>query len=494
MRSTTLLLAVALYIWTVPVFGGWMPIEWMNDPERVDSVRVILDGEALRVDLGELAKRLGIECRVDQAGGRIRLELPVRRLLFTAGTPFVLAEGELRQMPLALSPPGDGFLAPLEPLVALLAEYYPGELLYDPAAVKLLVAPPRHDLFGIRYVVEPGITRVILPAGKLLECRADSLPDGGARLFFPGGTVDSAAFNNQTAEGLVAGIQLRQTEDGVRLAFMPDSGAAFSGLEIESDPPLYVVKFSSKTASGLDSEARRRLEEERDRWALDVVVIDPGHGGKDPGAVGQTGLKEKDVVLDVSLRLRKALEKRGVRIVMTRETDVFIPLHERTKIANSSGGKLFISIHANANTSRRVHGIETYFLAPTKTDRAMKVALRENAVIRFEESRDQYVDLTEENYILLGMAQANFARESQSLAAILQDGVTEGMAMKDLGVDQAGFYVLIGASMPAVLFEMAFISNSAEEKQLRNKRFRQIMADEICQAVMEFLQQSRKEG
>ena len=110
MRLTVLAMAALLCPGLTPVFGSWMPIEWMNDPERSDSVRVVQEGEALWVDLQELAERLSIECRVDRAGGRIRLELPVRRLLFTAGTPFVLAEGELLQMPLAVS---SGQLRPL---------------------------------------------------------------------------------------------------------------------------------------------------------------------------------------------------------------------------------------------------------------------------------------------------------------------------------------------------------------------------------------------
>jgi len=234
------------------------------------------------------------------------------------------------------------------------------------------------------------------------------------------------------------------------------------------------------------------LSADRDKWALDVVVIDPGHGGKDPGAIGTTKLKEKDVSLDVALRLDMALRSKGIKTVMTRSTDVFVPLAERTSIANRSGGKLFVSLHCNAAKSKKAGGVETYFLAPTKSDRAMEVAMRENEVIKYEESRDQYHDLTEENYILLAMAQAQFTTESQELAGMVQEQVSRRIGLKDRGVDQAGFYVLIGASMPAILFEMAFLSNKEEEKKLKDGKFRQKIADEIAETVIEFLRAKSK--
>lgn len=234
------------------------------------------------------------------------------------------------------------------------------------------------------------------------------------------------------------------------------------------------------------------LKTDRDKWALDVVVIDAGHGGKDPGAVGPTKLKEKEVTLDVALRLDKALREKGIKTVLTRSKDEFIPLAERTSIANRSGGKLFVSLHCNAAKKRDAGGMETYFMAPTKSDRAMEVAMRENEVINYEESRDQYHDLTEENYILLAMAQATFTSESQELAGLMQDQVSKKIGLKNRGVDQAGFYVLIGASMPAVLFEMAFISNKAEEKKLKDKKFRQKLAEEIAESVVGFLKAQGK--
>lgn len=227
--------------------------------------------------------------------------------------------------------------------------------------------------------------------------------------------------------------------------------------------------------------------DERHRWALDLVVIDAGHGGKDPGAVGPTGLKEKDITLDVAQRLNKYLKSKNIKTVMTRDSDKFVALAERTSIANKSGGKLFISLHCNSAKQRKAQGMETYFLAPSKTERATEVALLENEAIRFEDSRDQYRELTEESYILMTMTQATFTHESELLAGKVQETVAKKAGLKDRGVDQAGFYVLIGASMPSILFEMAFISNKEEEKKLKDKKFRQKIADEIGAVIVNFL-------
>lgn len=254
---------------------------------------------------------------------------------------------------------------------------------------------------------------------------------------------------------------------------------SISPAEIQFDPP--------NTAFSFLLPYHPELKEDRSRWALDLVVIDPGHGGKDPGAIGATGTKEKDLTLDVALRLNKFLRNKDVKTVMTRDSDKFIALSERTSIANKASGKLFISLHCNSAKQRKAQGMETYFLAPSKTERATEVALLENEAIRFEDTPDRYKALTEESYILMTMTQATFTLESELLAGLVQETVTKKVGIRDRGVDQAGFYVLIGASMPAILFEMAFISNKEEEKKLKDKKFRQKLAEEIGGAILKFL-------
>jgi len=212
-----------------------------------------------------------------------------------------------------------------------------------------------------------------------------------------------------------------------------------------------------------------------------TIVLDPGHGGKDPGAVAN-GVKEKDIVLKLAKRLKPQLEEQlGYEVILTREDDVFLSLEERTAIANTRGADLFISLHVNAHRSAKVRGVETYFLNLTTNVDAMRVAARENAT-----STHQMSDLQN---ILSDIMKNSKIEESSRLAKKVQSAIVQGPSgtsfnkMKDLGVKQAPFYVLIGAEMPAILLEAAFISNSNDVENLKSSAFIKTLADDISNGI-----------
>ncbi len=218
---------------------------------------------------------------------------------------------------------------------------------------------------------------------------------------------------------------------------------------------------------------------------LDLVVIDPGHGGRDPGAVSPRGKYEKRAVLEISRELARLLKEElpGVRVVMTREDDRFLSLGERTAAANRAGAKLFISIHANSAKDRRARGWEVYFLRPGKNRHAREVALRENSVISFEEESGAGGP---ENWILASMAQSAYAAESQNLATLIA-GKMKGIGhTRRRTVLQAGFQVLVGASMPAVLVECGFISNRKDEQLLFSREGQRRVARALVESIREF--------
>ncbi|MEE8483370.1 MAG: N-acetylmuramoyl-L-alanine amidase, partial [Nitrospinota bacterium] len=226
--------------------------------------------------------------------------------------------------------------------------------------------------------------------------------------------------------------------------------------------------------------------------AIKVIVIDPGHGGKDPGAVGLKGLKEKDVVLDIAKRLRKELlRKCRCKVVLTRNRDVFIPLEERTAFANTQGADLFISVHVNANNSRRVRGVETYFLSPARSKAERYTAARENMVSNGTESKN----INDLAFILSDMKNTSKINESSFMAASVQNSLVSTVGrkyrVKDNGVKQAMFYVLHGARMPAVLVETSFISNPREEKRLKSASYRHQIAKGIALGVRNYANESR---
>ena len=227
------------------------------------------------------------------------------------------------------------------------------------------------------------------------------------------------------------------------------------------------------------------LKSEKKKWEFKTIVIDAGHGGKDPGAVGYRGTKEKDIALDVAKRLEKKLSKNmKVKIVMTRDEDIFLRLSERTKIANENNGSLFISIHTNAAEDRRASGFETFLIGQNKNEAAVRVAARENAVLELEGSTSK--QLTDEDLIKATIAQSAFASKSEQFASLVQKEIKKRVQSKDRGVKQAGFYVLMGASMPNVLVELGFISNPTEEKKLRSPQYRDQLATAIYRAVEQY--------
>ena len=306
-------------------------------------------------------------------------------------------------------------------------------------------------------------------------------------LTIAGAVVDTVNINSGLTRGVVRQIESDQIGSTGQIAFKLSREVISHEWYQSLDPNEIVITL--RTPLG---ELDEHIQDVKERWRLDTVVLDAGHGGKDPGAIGKYGTKEKDVALDITKRAGRLLEKSGIKVIYTRDEDVFIPLLDRTKIANDSNGKLFVSIHANANKNRKVQGFETFLLRPGKSQDAIEVASRENSVISLEEFTDQYEDLTGEALIMATMAQSMFMKESEDLASIIQMELDKRLNTPNRGVKQAGFYVLIGASMPNALVEVGFISNPSEEKKLREKAHKQKIAEAIYQAIKHFKQSREK--
>jgi len=223
------------------------------------------------------------------------------------------------------------------------------------------------------------------------------------------------------------------------------------------------------------------------RWKLDTIVIDPGHGGKDSGALSGSGLKEKDVVLSVALKVGDYVKsKLNVNVVYTRNGDEFISLANRGHLANQAEGKLFVSIHANSARDPNAHGTETFFLGLHKTEAAKRVMDRENEVIRFEDDVTQYEDIETRLAVMKTLTQSAFMRQSQFLADLIEDQFENRVGRKNRGVKQAGFYVLYGASMPAVLIELGFLTNNNEASFMESSDGQEYLASAIFRAIRDF--------
>jgi N-acetylmuramoyl-L-alanine amidase len=213
-----------------------------------------------------------------------------------------------------------------------------------------------------------------------------------------------------------------------------------------------------------------------------TIVLDPGHGGKDPGAVGRKlKANEKDVNLAVTLLLKQLLEKElGLKVLLTRSDDRFVSLQDRTRFANDKKADLFISLHTNASKNTASKGLETYYLATAQSSDARAVEALENQVVELFEggssAKSKYDDLS----------QAEHLEGSNMLATSVQQNMVAGTKSMDRGVKQANFYVLRGAFMPSILIEMGFISNPEEEQLLVNPEYQERLARTIFEGIKRF--------
>lgn len=256
-------------------------------------------------------------------------------------------------------------------------------------------------------------------------------------------------------------------------------------------PEISAVKESIKESPPLAETARIEAVTEKAQPKAKIkpgkirrIVVDPGHGGHDPGAIGAGGTKEKDVVLQIGLKLaHKLKEELGVDVVLTRSTDEFIELQERTAIANKVGADLFVSVHANASLNRSASGIETYYLNLAKTEKAAQLAAKENGTTLEKVSLLQAVlfDLMA-NYKLNDSA--HLAEEVQKA---VYGKVNGQYSAKNLGVKQGPFYVLVGATMPSILVETAFVSNEREEGRLKDPRYQDVTAEGIMAGIKAYI-------
>lgn len=221
------------------------------------------------------------------------------------------------------------------------------------------------------------------------------------------------------------------------------------------------------------------------------IMLDPGHGGSDPGAQGVTGLQEKTVVLAVSTRLAQKLRMRlGAEVMLTRTTDIFIPLPERTARANAAKADLFVSIHANASPNPQTHGVETYYLNNTEDRATIRLAKLENGIRAKQQLPQREASLS---YILSDLIQTGKEEESIALAQAVQAALVDQVRTtvplaNDLGVKQGPFYVLVGAHMPCVLVELAFLTHADEAQRLGSAKYQETLAEGLFHGIADFLQ------
>lgn len=356
------------------------------------------------------------------------------------------------------------------------------------------------DVKGLRYHTNSEYVRVVIDLSGPLEVPAAGKLSGPDRLFLDlknAKLAKDAPKSYALNAPLVKAIRLGQFDaTTVRVVFdLSSPDYDYKVFNLDDPSRLIIDVFSNK--SGQKSPAPENIEKPAAPPKPDSnshagvmqerkIVLDAGHGGHDSGAIGPSGLMEKDVVLDVVLRMRSIINREypSYKVILTRDSDVFIPLPERAKIANRNDADFFLSVHANASPNRKARGIETYLLNWTNDEEALRVAARENAI-----SVKRMKEVQSELGVILASLDRDRKRDgSLNLAGYIQRSLISSIKpsyprVADLGVKQALFYVLVDAQMPSALAEISFVSNPEEEKLLSEGSYRQKIAEALVEGI-----------
>lgn len=446
--------------------------------------------KAMYVSLKSLAKFLDATYEPDIEAGKGSFKLKNGTIGFTQFSPYVTISDKSYNIRRDIIFYYGDFYAPAASMTEIIGKLIPDEIAFSENDLSLMIYPSRYNV--VDFTVQQKLNGLLIEIYLSEQLKYDIVKtiDSWMIVNIYDGKIDTAAFSRRKPASTIIETKAYQFEKSAQVSIRL-RGTDFNYVhKYKDDPPRIQIAVKGEafgdTVLTYTSPETLAAPQKAQDTLIDVIVIDPGHGGDDNGAIGQSKTKEKDVVLDIAKRLRNILEDENFRVILTRDDDRFVPLGDRTDIANEAEADLFISIHCNAAPNKKATGTIAFFLADAKTDQARAAAALENSAIKFEKGPKSKGEASDINFILSDMIQNEYLKESADLADMIQKNIKNKARIDSRGVDQAGFFVLNKAYMPSVLVETAFISNKNDEKMLRDKDRRQAIAEAISQSVLQF--------
>lgn len=475
-------------------------------PSGIKYVQVYDREGTLYYAVQSLADALSVDCSFSPSVEKEILDFPDYLLYVTSKNPFIILKDKstkgvrIFQLPTSTYYYGNHLFVPLRYSLDILKLASGSEMTYlrpDKLEVKPGVYtgnsniknhidhPGSYGITGLSMDEKANGTLVRLASNKRIPSYRSSFKNGVLTLIFRDVNADINSLDKSSGEGLVKWIKADNRGPDTEIKFGLNKQYTTSEvLNVDKSNDLLIALHNKIFENNVFKK------KEKAKWEFNVIVIDPGHGGKDSGTIGIDGIKEKNVNLGIALKLGKEIEEKmpDIKVVYTRKTDKFVELYKRGQIANEANGNLFISIHCNATPRKpsSVEGAEVYLLRPGRTKEAISIAERENSVISYEDNPQRYQKLTDENFILVSMAQSAYMRYSEKFADLVNREFGKYTKIEPRGVKQAGFYVLVGASMPSVLVETGFLSNRRDAHYLNSRKGQRDVANAIFEAIKKF--------
>lgn len=470
--------------------------------ENIPLLELEKSSEELFISAYDLARIFKATSYWNPGARKLVLRIAGQRFKFTLDTRVVLIDSEPVMLRVPVRYSNGLVMIPIEFISEIFVSRATGKIEMDEQRLVLTIGSPEYNVTGVTFFDDEKGSKAVLALTEELLFHVDSETPGLLRVKIYGGKLNELKFSASPGKGLFNRVRAEQTEHDAYLFFdVMKSAARFrvefidagedsirqrklviflEKSELPEIPEADFAEMKKMTEILDDSEARRG-------YKLARIAIDPGHGGIDKGKVGPSGVREKDVNMDLSLLLKdRLIEEFNVEVIMTRTQDVLIPLSRRAEIANSEGADLFISIHCNGWFHPDAGGFETYFLAPARSKDDVRLAREENASLKFENPDLNQDELDELDFILWDLVQNEFINESSDFAELIQREMSNVLSIRNRGVKQAGLLVLRGLKMPAVLVEIAFLSNPEEEILLQDPMFRVRVIQGIVEAVRRF--------
>ncbi|HAV92098.1 TPA: hypothetical protein DCW38_02835 [candidate division WOR-3 bacterium] len=472
-RSEKIKYALSFFILFVFIFAFSDEYFIIENNNRTDSLLVYSIDNAEYVDLNILTSAVLVTTNFKKTQEEFRIETERSYVILLINSPFYKSGGNMFKM--AHSPVyyKDIILFPLNSIKSVFEKILPENTIFD--SNKLTVKSALKVL---------GINETDNSIKILLNGRPEFTHEAGDRdiiIFLKNTSIDENKFRMKNSKKLIRILEPSndKNESTVIITYAPEYQFSTIASSADSIVILFLKRPKTDTLNNI--------------FSLKTIIIDAGHGGKDPGAIGPSGVQEKTMNLDMAQRLKKLINAgyKNIDVIMTRDKDKFVSLSERTQLANKYPNAIFLSIHCNASKNKSSKGFETYFLSNAKTDWERAVEARENSSLTFDLPDDERKGL---DFILWDLAQNEFLSASSRLAEFIQTEYEVKYKAENRGLKQAGFYVLKGNYMPAVLIETAFLSNKDEEKKLKSKDFRQEIAQLIYNGLSKYLKEYEKKN
>jgi N-acetylmuramoyl-L-alanine amidase len=507
-----LLLTLGLSLTAAPSAARAEELAVVSSGKALSPVDAYKAGSKLYLDAKAVGSVYGAQVYWYSVSGRVALSSRGRSLELLVGEDEAKAGGEKFALPEPVITRASRAFLPLSLLESEeFARWSGHDTRYD-ARTKTLVVERRGSVGAPRAFSYKGRTRVAVDLAEGQSWKAVPRGVGGLDIVFDGGAAESVE-DGEPDDGVLDSYALKQEARLARLTLVfAEKRQKWRTLELSKPRRLAVDVFAAgvapseaEAAPASDSAPAAGAKGAGEQAAAPVpvapapapaparkrlIVVDAGHGGKDPGASGRRGTREKDVNLAVALELARVLKERGdFEVALTRDDDRFIPLSERSELANAKEADLFVSLHCNAHGRSSEKGFEVYSVSETASDpEAEKLAAAENAALAYE---GKSVEDEMAKMILLAMTKTEMINESAAFAVIASKAISKRVDADDRGAKQAGFYVLRGTHAPAILVEMGFISHPKEEPMLASRKFRRAMAEGVAAGVADY---ARRKG